>query len=340
MEVLTGRSNYYLKPTKFNNVQKRTNLQQATFKGIFDYDEEFKKVDHRGKIKKFFGWGNKTLKRRVEDKLLGFNIDQQSRDEEHAKTIKAQKEALESQRREIITLQKNQELYKKQYEDAIRNQATKAELEDFKASIEELKKKQEEKQNVYDTSVEGLNKIKEAQEKITKRKFGYGWGKIAGNERLKQQLDEIILQKLALEQGGTTVKMPNAIMLKGPKSTGKTSIAKALGEQSQCNYVELNKMRSDNKQILDDLENIAKNAKKIYEESKKRTIILVDEFDTISKSNTDIIGKLKTFLTDSAEKYKCTVITNVENPDKLASEVKAVQRFKVKINPKRIYESF
>lgn len=149
-------------------------------------------------------------------------------------------------------------------------------------------------------------------------------------------MEEAFIDKLALEKGGTDVTMPNGIIFYGPQSTGKTLFAKAFMEQSGCNPIEIN-MRQTDEKILEDIAKAGLDSEKLYSSSpdKKRTIILLDEFDSIAhldpneKGNVlkeDNIAKLKNFLQLCADRYKCTLFMTTNHPLRIDTELLAPHR--------------
>jgi SpoVK/Ycf46/Vps4 family AAA+-type ATPase len=116
----------------------------------------------------------------------------------------------------------------------------------------------------------------------------------------------------------------------------KKTILKALAEQADCNYVEIDMMQSD-REILTDLLKVAQKSQKDYENNgaKKRTMVLLEEFDSISSENVPFISKMKHFLSDCAEKYKCTIFMTSIHPIDFGQELFTEQRvpLKIFINP-------
>mgnify|MGYP003301252351 CR=1 FL=1 len=137
--------------------------------------------------------------------------------------------------------------------------------------------------------------MKNTQTALTQQIKGRGWETIAGNGELKDNLNLWFIQKIAVEQGGNKVNFPNSILFYGPQSTGKTRIAKALAQQSQCNYREIDMAFRDN--IAKELEEIKKESLDIYKTKGLRTLILMDEFD----SATQLTRKEKNLWTSNDE---------------------------------------
>lgn len=124
---------------------------------------------------------------------------------------------------------------------------------------------------------------------------------------------------------------PNGIMLSGLDKSISNELVEWIVRKADCNLEKVNFADLTNNEVLMSLDKIAQNAEK----SDKRTLIYIENFDkftTPKEENDVIIPKLKAFLTSCAEKYKCTVITNVQDQSRLAPEIKAPQRFKVVVN--------
>lgn len=107
-------------------------------------------------------------------------------------------------------------------------------------------------------------------------------------------------------------------------------------EQSGCNPIEIN-MRQTDEKILEDIAKAGLDSEKLYSSSpdKKRTIILLDEFDSIAhldpneKGNVlkeDNIAKLKNFLQLCADRYKCTLFMTTNHPLRIDTELLAPHR--------------
>lgn len=202
---------------------------------------------------------------------------------------------------------------------------------EFNQKLGELRKRNEQNDNFNET-----------YDNAVKKKEGIGWAKIAGNKDKQELLNQSFIRKISAEQTGTNVKMPNGILFYGPKSTGKTLFAKAFAEQAGCNYVEISMMMS-NDDIRQALLIAGEKSKKDYDASgkaKKRTIILLDEFDSLASSKEndlgkvledELIAKLKNFMQNCADKYKCTLFMTTNHPLKLDSELLADQRIPVKV---------
>lgn len=343
--LLTVQPNYYSTKNNFYKTQQNETkfhskplANQISFRGDkFDYDARLKeKLNKMNGVEKFFG-GRKKAINETTSELIGFNSARDLIEKQKDQTIDAQKaslaakdEALKEAREKVEIVSKSLEEAKKNNNDANSNQL---EIEKLKIELKKAQTFQLEKQKERDVEHLSVEKTIAIHKILKTQKAGIGWAKIAGHEKIKKQLEEAFINKLAIEQGGTEVTMPNAILFYGPKSTGKTCFAKAFAEQAQCNLIEIDMLQSDD-EILNAIRNAAIKSKELYENqnSKKRTILLLDECDAIAattgkkENGSSIIPNLKNFLQQCAEKYKCTVFMTTNHPLRIDTELLADHR--------------
>jgi hypothetical protein len=137
----------------------------------------------------------------------------------------------------------------------------------------------------------------------------------------KAGLDEKSRQKLLF---------PNGIMLSGLDKKTSDEIIQWTFKKTGCKVKKIDFKNLTEAEAIQQLNDIAEKALT----TKTRTLIHIQNFEKFTEQNAtnkEIIPKLKGFLSNCAEKYKCTVITEVEDASKLAPEITAPQRFKVKI---------
>lgn len=327
---------------KHGFLKQNTYMQNpVTFTGedYFDYDATLrKKLEARPKWKKFLGVGKKSAKQETQLELVGFTkaqsliADEKERQLEIQERLLAQKEETLKQEREKT------ELYRQQLQLAKESNAKDKVILDLQAKLEASRTRAVAAQADYDNQARKVEGIKNEQAILTKREKGKGWDKVAGHEGLKRQLEEAFINKIALERSGCDASFPNGILLYGQHGTGKTRFAQAFAEQAGCKFVEINTMQSD-EDVIDDLHTELKKAKKNYfsaESPKQRTIILLDDFDSIAKLNDDEekmlqnkgfdftdtnVGQLAEMLSDCADKYKATIFMTTNHPRKINSEL-------------------
>ena len=142
------------------------------------------------------------------------------------------------------------------------------------------------------------------------------------------------IKKAQLEKTGKNVNtgaFPNGIMISGLDKKISDELIEWTAKKAGCELkkIDFEKLTEENA-----LKTLIEQAKAV-QQSDKRTLIYIENFDKYtqnSQKNEKIISKLKAFLSSCAEKYKCTIIINVKNPSELAPEIKADQRFPIKIN--------
>ena len=209
---------------------------------------------------------------------------------------------------------------------------------DLKKQLEDIKRTTNEKKMDYAKEVEKINILKQEQEILTKRESGKGWDRIAGYKTLKTQLEEVFINKLPLEKSGYEVNLPNGILLYGQHGTGKTRFAEAFAQEANCNFVSIETL-NDPDEIIEEIRSALRKSKKNYyssETPKKRTIILLDDFNAIAKLSNDeklalesehydfedtTVGQLVDLLKDCANKYKATIFMTTNHPKKIESEL-------------------
>ena len=331
----------------YNSVPKRSNfltkpLFSVSFQGdndYFDYDAELQKqLDKRSGLKKWLGWGKKKAKEDTNKLLIGFNMSKQALLKEKDNRIADNKEALKKQAETVKALEKQTQILEANLELAKKNRAQEKTILSLEAQLKETQERHKAEKADYDKKTKMNNDLKTQQEILTKREAGKGWEKIAGREDLKTLLDEIFINKIAQEKAGYDVNMPNGILFYGPPGTGKTRFAQAFAEQSGCDFVSINTMQS-NDDILIDLKDALKHAKRVYnspETPKKRTIILLDDFNSIAELSDEekkvleakqidfedtSTGQLVEYLSDCANKYKTTIFMTTNHPKRIDSEL-------------------
>lgn len=331
---------------RYNSVKARVNTVPTPIYGVsfqsdgdtkyFDYDKELEKqMNKRSGFQKFFGAGKKKARANVEKLLIGFNMSEQRIANEKDKRISDNKELIAQQQKTIEALQKLTEEKERLYQEAkLRNEDQKTILR-MENEIKDLKAQKKAEKERLDRNLDGL---RNDQEIVTKREAGKGWDKIAGRKDLKIMMEEVFINKLEQEKNGYEVNMPNGILLYGPPGTGKTRFAQAFAEEAKCDFVSIDTLQDDS-DILMDLRAALKHAKKVYnspETPKKRTIILLDDFNSIAElsdeEKADLasraidyedtnVGQLVEYLNNCADKYKATIFMTTNHPRRIDSEI-------------------
>lgn len=326
-----------------NVYQNRITNPKISFKSndddYFDYDAKLKeKLNSRSKWQKFWGAGKKKAKNETNMELIGFNLAHKANQKRIDQTIEDKKKIIAGKQEIIQLMEKNNRLLEERLKEAKELQAKDETILDLKRQLEESQKETAIKKADFEAEVEKIDKLKREQEILTRREAGKGWNKIAGYDSLKTQMEDTFINKLAQEKAGYEVTMPNGILLYGQHGTGKTRFAEAFAQQADCHFVEIDTMQ-DNDDILQDIRSELKKAKKLYkseETPKKRTIILLDDFNAIAQlsekekeelanQNYDFedttVGQLAEYLEDSASNYKSTIFMTTNHPKRIDSEL-------------------
>lgn len=322
----------------------KTNYQSAKLisfgasEDTFNFDEKYKEnLNKRSGIKKFFGLGKKKAYNKTVDQLTGFNIDRNSREQMKDETIAAQKREVAAKDEVLKVEREKQELLKQQLAEAKANGANAQKIVELETKLNAAYDVINSKDFERNVAAQKLKKMEDAQEVLVKRQEGKGWERIAGHEAVKTELEEWFINKLAVEKGGNKVTFPNGILFYGPQSTGKTVFAKAFAEQSKCKYIEIDMGQFDDEDILSEI-NIAKEqAKKHYKKTGERTILLLDEFDSIAQLDDETreaiaqggkkvydestVGKIEKFLSNCSEEYKCTAFMTTNHPLDIEADI-------------------
>ena len=334
--------------TNYQNRNQRSsmtkpNFQKVTFRGdvqFFDYDARLKaKLDARSGWAKFWHMGKKKAKDEVNHELLGFNLNREGIIRAKEQLLREKDEILRQKQEIVKALEEKNEILEQRLEEAKRNNEKDKVIISLQRQLDDVKRQQIKNKEDLKTETVKLDRLKKAQEVLTKREAGKGWDKIAGYEGLKGQMEEVFINKLAIEKSDNgEINFPNGILLYGQSGTGKTRFAEAFAEQTGCEFVKIDTMQ-ENSDIITDIISAMRNASKIYgskETPKKRTIILLDDFNFISQlspaekkkikkgsidfSDTDV-GQLAFLLKNCASKYKTTIFMTTNYPKKIESKL-------------------
>jgi len=116
-----------------------------------------------------------------------------------------------------------------------------------------------------------------------------------------------------LEQKGFEAVLPNAVLFYGPSGTGKTTIGKAVAEESGSRFIKM-PLLLNNKAVVAKLIEKAELAEKNFKTDKRRTLIQINEFETLASKESGLTDKLKDFMKDCSKKYHCTLLLTTNNP--------------------------
>ncbi len=304
----------------------------------FDFNKKYEEeLDKRNWFQKKLGLGKEKAFHTASTYLVGYNEGKEEQEKIYERLVEQQQQTLKELSEKLKMQVKLEEEIRQKYEEAkLRNQDQQIILS-LKKELEEIKQNLKEQKEKYNMTADSYNKLVNQQKIITKRENNKGWEKIAGNDLLKSQMEEVFINKLPLEAGGYSTTIPNGLLFYGQHGTGKTRFAQALAEQAGCEYVTIDTMQPDEDLILD-LRKELRNAQRRYENSDehKRTIILLDDFDSVAELNDEEreklkngkiefsdtnIGQLASLLNGCSDKYHATVIMTTNNPKKVDSQL-------------------
>lgn len=158
--------------------------------------------------------------------------------------------------------------------------------------------------------------------------------RVAGYENLKKMfIDDFIIGTVGVDKIAKegTVNMPNAVLLYGPTGVGKSNLAQAVAEltdsfvlkpkfadvkeKSNSPYFFINDETRE--KYYDLVKKQCEDAKTNYEkniDNKKRTIIILDETDSVLCKDAKIKDKFYDLIKNSNEKYKTIFFITTNNP--------------------------
>lgn len=236
-----------------------------------------------------------------------------------------------------------------------------AKINEMKSEIEKRDKREQQIKNHLERQREEKRRLKQKQAELEKRMKLEQIMKKRRNLELKRSKVEIEEKELGLdkelvqdqklsiyteilqpefikkaqlekaEKNKNIGVFPNGIMVSGLDKKVSDELIQWTVKKSGCEFRKIDFEKLTEENALKTLIEQAKEA----QQNGQRTLIYIENFDKYTQNspkNENIIPKLKAFLSSCAEKYKCTIIINVKDPNELAPEIKADQRFPIKIN--------
>ncbi len=145
-----------------------------------------------------------------------------------------------------------------------------------------------------------------------------GFNRIVGYDSVKDELtSEFIIKTMAKARTSQKTDVPNAFLFFGPTGCGKTTFAHALAEQTLSFVDTIDLANLSEQETMYAIMDKAKTAHQNYINSgdeKKRTILIINEFDSIANKYSPIVDELVDFMQNCAEEYKCTLFLTSNHP--------------------------
>jgi SpoVK/Ycf46/Vps4 family AAA+-type ATPase len=153
-----------------------------------------------------------------------------------------------------------------------------------------------------------------------------GVSRIAGYEREIRILNEEFIDKVKREKDGEDVDIAGGVLFFGPIGNGKTSITKAIAEETDAKIVKIRSSKptdhNEQQKIMDKILEIAQKNEENFEESRARTIIFIDEADRFLNDNSVIRNSLKEFIKTCSKNYHCSVFMATNSPLRMGIDFK------------------
>lgn len=155
----------------------------------------------------------------------------------------------------------------------------------------------------------------------------FGLVKIAGYDNTKQELTKLFLVPVLLEQSGGIVDIPGAILFYGPSGTGKTAIGSSIAEEGSKFITKKRSINIANcKQLLSWLEEKGIESEKRFNETRRRTIIQLNEFGEFEDASKQDIENFVEFIKTCSKKYHMTLFFTTNNPLTINEKILALTK--------------
>jgi len=218
--------------------------------------------------------------------------------------------------------------------------------DDIKAGAEILNffgfTKTDESNRAYRKLLSAVESVRRKKELLVERisvlskKEALGESNVAAE---KDNITKLFIDLLKGEKKGMDVPITNGILISGT-SKEKKPFLDWIMNNAPVNFKEMQFNINKPQESLDELFNIAKNSKLLYETNQKRTLLHVEGLDNLLTNFDDIsgrrfIGKFNGFAENLSNDY-CTTIATItdRNSDDFESASIAPHRFGLKINLK------
>ncbi len=144
-----------------------------------------------------------------------------------------------------------------------------------------------------------------------------------------------ILSRLFIEpsQYNNETSVPNGVLLYGPQGCGKTTLAQAFAESTD-NKIVYFRPTMNNDKAYNQLVDIVNFAKETFNNDKKRTFVIVDEFDSFAPKNNMRSKRMKNLTDFISEEYHCSILATTNFPENIDPTLLRDGRFeKIAIGP-------
>jgi len=191
---------------------------------------------------------------------------------------------------------------------------------------------------------EAINNFITALEKLGKNE---GFNKVFGYQDVKTELEnKFILEKIMLAKTSQDIDVPNAVFLYGLPCNGKSFFASALAEHtlSHSETIDLAKLGKEAREkgvskerlAMDKIIEYADIAERNYiNNNKQRTIIIVNEADSLAKPSSPVHKEFIEFIKTCSKEKKCTLFLTSNYPEVFDKSIlaKNITPFKIGIEP-------
>lgn len=143
--------------------------------------------------------------------------------------------------------------------------------------------------------------------------------KLAGYSDIKSNLRQIFVNPIKKLSAGISAEVPNMILLYGPKGCGKSMMANAIEEETECNVINID-ISLDTENDKKTLENAILSSKDNYDNTGTHTIIRIEEIDNLL-SGVKLDDSFINDFNSLAKKNHCTIIATTNHPIEINKEL-------------------